>query len=312
MKLAVQVLTFNDAVFLPHCLRSLAGQTDRDWELHMRDQSTRTEDALQVESTLRNMRDDLTPQFEAGENLGFAGGHQKLFSQHSADLVLLVNVDTVLAPTFVADVRRAFEADDRLGAATGQIYRWSLDGDDQILTNEIDSLGLKKKYAEQVEDVRTRNVDAADSLNTFGISGCLPMYRREALASTDPEGRLFDPGYHSYKEDIDVAYRLGAKGWGHAIVPEATAYHHRTFKPGARATVSSWAQRQSYRNHLWNLIVHLQAKDWLTRGWVILPYELAKAGYLLLRSPNDVLQAWKETRAYLPVLRARKRFLYGA
>lgn len=312
MKLAVQVLTYNDAVFLPHCLRSLAGQTDRDWELHMRDQSTRAEDALQVESTVRSMQKLLSLRFEAGENLGFAGGHQKLFSQHNADLVLLVNVDTVLGPSFIADVRRAFEDDDQLGAATGSIYRWSLDGDDQILTNEIDSLGLSKKMVEQVNDVRTQDVNTSDTTNTFGISGCLPMYRREALTSTDPRGRLFDPSYHSYKEDIDVAYRLANKGWGHLVVNDAVAYHHRTFKPGARATVSAWAQRQSYRNHLWNLIVHLQIRDWLTRGWLILPYELAKAVYLLLRSPKDVIQAWRETVAYLPALRARKRYLYGA
>jgi GT2 family glycosyltransferase len=304
MKLAVQLLTFNDSEFLPHCLESLAGQTDRDWELWTRDQSTVAEHILKVSKVMEAFKGSAILHVSKGENLGFAGGHQNLFEKHDADLILLVNVDTILAYDFIEKVKAKFDSEDRLGSATGIVYRWSLDGDNQILTNEVDSMGLKRLATEQIIDLREY-----EKSTTFGVSGCLPMYRRSAVTESDVNGRLFDPEYHSYKEDIDLAYRLKAGGWKHEIVQDAVAYHHRTFKPGSRPKASSWAQRQSYRNHIWNLIMHLTWSDWIIRGLIIIPFELAKTVYLLVQSPKDVYRAWRETASKMPDLISRRSYL---
>jgi GT2 family glycosyltransferase len=161
------------------------------------------------------------------------------------------------------------------------------------LTSTVDSLGLTVAPWQAVTDIGAGHRFLASdypsgSIHTvFGVSGCLPMYRRGAVGT-----QLFDPSYVFYKEDVDLAYRLRRAGHLAATVADARAWHLRSLKPGlaGRGRDAAGYRRlfYSYRNHLRNLHRNLTWRDWLVYGWCILPYELAKAAFLLLTQPSII------------------------
>ncbi len=303
MTLALQVLAYNGSRYLPGLFASLAAQTDRDWTLFVHENSGEGEERAAAKRVVEEWKAKLPITYtESRENLGFAGGHQFLFASHGAELVLLVNQDCILEPGYVAALRAAF-ADPAVAAAEGKILRWDEDErGNPVKSDVVDTLGLSRTFWHAVRDV------TEPSPSVFGVSGCLPMYRRSAVAATDPYGRLFDPAYGSYKEDVDLAYRLARAGGKAVVVPAAVAYHHRAFRPGAHETVSPYRAFLSYRNHLWNLLTNLSMSDWFFDGLFVLGYESAKAGYHLLRHPSFVWRALRETRAHWPALMEKRRF----
>lgn len=161
-------------------------------------------------------------------------------------------------------------------------------------SNIIDSLGLAKTPCYSVFDIvagkkilHSRPDPITGVVYRWGVSGCLPIYRRAAVGA-----QLFDPAYFLYKEDVDLAYRLNKAGWTSLVVPSAIAYHQRTFSFSARKKpVPFDIQWLSYRNHWRNLKKHLTMRDWLLSGWMILPYEVAKFAYLCYKYPKAFLSA---------------------
>lgn len=277
--LALQLLTFHEEPKVLEALfASLVAQTNRDWNLYWLDSGS-SEDEREA------MRRIGAPfqMIVAEKNLGFSGGHEYLYHQHSADYVFCVNADAILESDYIERLRAYLDDHPSVGAVSGSIFRWSNEGGGVERSMIIDSLGLARTRWHKVYDIgaglREDQQARRPVVQVFGVSGCLPMYRRAAVGPM-----LFDPLYFLYKEDVDLAYRLQRAQWGVAIVPGATAYHLRTFRPSLLHIGVPWQKQWlSYRNHLRNLRRHLTWKDWLRDGWAIVPFEFLKAWYILYK-----------------------------
>lgn len=298
--LAVQLLTYDrtDLVALRALFVSLEAQMDKSWTLHWWDNGSSDENYAAFSRAI----DDARPSFPVirrrnTENIGFAGGHQALYAAHDADYVALLNDDAILEPAYLAELRKTLDARLGLGAATGAILRWDYGADGEIVkTDIVDSLGLARARTHKVYDIGANGKfdPAAEPeggvIPVFGVSGCLPMYRRGAVGAV-----LFDPEYFVYKEDVDLAYRLNASGWSAATVFAARAYHHRTLRPSLlHRGIGRVQEFHSYRNHLVNLKKHLTREDWLRDGVFIVAFETAKAVFMLMSDPSILWQAWTD------------------
>ena len=324
MTLAIQLVTYNGAEYLPTLFESLVSQKDRDWTLYVFENMSAQRN--EIRALVHEFRAKLPIVYvESDKNIGFAGGHQKLFTMHDADLVTLVNPDVILMPNFIEKQRAIFESCPNLGSASGVIYRWNFEADRPALSNVVDSLGLVELVNGKVVDrgageLVCENVVDSLGLGEFvcnnvepllGVSGCLPTYRREAVESSSHDRLLFYPMYESYKEDVDLAYRLKRSGWRSKIVADAHAYHKRTFNEASnREHISYSVQFWSYRNHLWNLLTHTSARDMVKRGWAIVPFELAKAGYFAFTNPRILIDTARDTFKYYPEIK-KKRSWYA-
>ena len=302
MRLALQLLTFNRLETLRALFDSLAAQTDRDWAFYNLDNSTDEAKATLIAALVEEQKGRLSIVFErSSSNIGFTGGHQHLYERHNADYVMCVNDDVILEPEYIERVCRGLDEQPKVAAVGGKILRWDFDpegvrsgiGNLVKKTDIVDSLGLAKTRYHKVYDIGAgkkipdSRPDPIPAIPVFGVSGCLPLYRRVAVGS-----QLFDPSYFMYKEDVDLAYRLAKTGWASIIVPSAVAYHRRTFSIQARkAVVPFFIQWLSYRNHWRNLGKHLAWRDWLVSGWLIIPYEVAKFGYLCYNYRTEFLNA---------------------
>ena len=171
-------------------------------------------------------------------------------------------------------------------------------------TNIIDALGLKIFRNRRVIEWGTGEVWSVANkkikyliknhfIEVFGVSGAFPMYRRSALLDTLlPNGDFLDRDYVSYKEDVDLAYRLTTRGWKSYVLLSTVAYHDRS---GAgpkelsdiaalknKQSHSSWVKYHSYKNHLMTLIKNEYNENLILDFPVILWYEFKKFIYFLL------------------------------
>ncbi|MDD2646661.1 MAG: glycosyltransferase family 2 protein [Patescibacteria group bacterium] len=188
-------------------------------------------------------------------------------------------------------------------------------------TDILDSTGLAIRRTRRVVDRGEGEVDKKqyDKLfDIFGVSGACVLYRRKALddiklkifshySSAPSASRFsmgerrksafrneyFDEDFHSYQEDIDLAWRLKWRNWGALYVPEAIAYHVRQVSAMKRFNKSSWVNFLSYRNHLWLLIKNEPIANFLKDIFHIFFYQSIKILYLLFTQPGVLLKAEK-------------------
>jgi GT2 family glycosyltransferase len=127
-------------------------------------------------------------------NAGFGRGHNANVARGRAPFLLLVNQDCILEPGVLArllDVA-ARDADD--------VAAWEL---------------------RQVPYEHPKIYDPV-SLETVWVSGAAVLLRRAAFESVGG----FDPRIFMYGEDVDLSWRLRARGWRLRYLPQLTALHH--------------------------------------------------------------------------------------
>lgn len=313
MRLAIQLLTWNRTDCLPELFDSLSKQSDQDWDLYTWDNgSSKTVIETLVEYLERFKQKHKVVSYFSKENIGFSGGHQALFEKHDYDLILLVNDDIIFDSFYIAKLRSFLEHHKEAGAVSGMILRWNWNENGKIeKKNILDTYGLTKTLSEKVYDCgggkELWGVERKIH-EVFGVSGCLPMYRRQAVIESSHDGRLFDPNYFCYKEDIDLAYRMRHLGWKAYIIPEAISYHQRTFVKNHRSQVPIDKVIASYRNHLWNLYVHVRWQEWISRGWIIVFFELLKFSFFLFTKPKVLFSSYRQTIACFPELKKKRIF----
>ncbi|KKQ39061.1 MAG: Glycosyl transferase family 2 [Candidatus Magasanikbacteria bacterium GW2011_GWA2_37_8] len=210
-------------------------------------------------------------------------------------------------------------------------------------TSQIDAVGMKlyrnrravewltrQEWAKDSENKEVREIYGKPVREVFGVSGAFPMYRKNLLDKVLlPGNNLFDPTYHSYKEDLDLAYRLRNAGYVSYVLLDAVAYHDRT--GAGPKEMGDWAalknkkkqsyfvQYHSYKNHLRTLYKNEYWQNILMDFFPIVWYELKKLGYLLLINPSIIFKGWVEIikdRSYtrsarVKILASRKMYWKG-
>ena len=314
MKITVHLLTWNGAKYIPYLFDSLRKQTYQDWRLVVLDNGS-------TDNTLADCRLQIADfpveveMIENKENVGFAKGHNQLFErlkdqkiERLCDYVLLLNQDMYLESDCLEKLVAFMNKNKEVVAVSPRLMRWDFNKLQvtgytlqDSFTNTIDSLGLRvfrnrrvvEKYAgkdwEMIKpkmELSFRNDGGAKEV--FGVSGALPMFRRAVI----DEVGLFDESFGSYKEDVDLAFRLRSAGYKAYVLLDAVAYHDRTAagleKMSDKVAMenkrkqSELVRYNSYRNHLMTFYKNEYWQNFLLDFIWILWYEGRKFLYLLL------------------------------
>lgn len=165
-----------------------------------------------------------------GKNLGFAAGTNLGIAATSAAFIATVNDDAIVEPGWLAALLEALEGDATLAAAQGANLRLA---DPEIL----DGLGIewnRRWQAVQIGAGERAPGPREPARKIWGVSATAALYRRGALeaARLGPE-EFFDSALGSYYEDVELAARLAAKGFGALSLPAARARHAGSTTGGA-------------------------------------------------------------------------------
>jgi GT2 family glycosyltransferase len=325
MKLSVHLVTWNGAKYIPLLFDSLKKQSCTDWELIVWDNAS-SDNTVEV---LRNELAHFPIQhtfYEHGTNIGFAGGHNELFKKTDSNYFLLLNQDMYLMPECLEKMIHFLNVHQDVASVSPRLMRWAFMGlntgftDSQIdytkrlektFTNYIDSLGLKvfrnrrviEKYTGKdwgVLEPKMKMSFRAERFNgdgtaleVFGVSGAFPMFRREMINHVVfSDGNFLDELYGSYKEDVDLAFRLRSQGFKSYVLLDTVAYHDRSAAgPEQMGDISAlknkqaqsaWIKYHSYKNHLMTLYKNEYWQNWMLDAVFIKWYELKKFFYFLL------------------------------
>lgn len=303
----VAIVSHDSAADLPECLAAVARQTLAPIELVVADCASADGSAAVARRHAPPGRPSTV--LELGENRGFAGGMNAAFEATRAPYFLTLNPDATLAPDYlerlVARVERSRAV--RPGAATGRLVRA---GEPPVL----DACGMRLFWTWRHFDRGAGRRDRgqfAHAARVFGATGAASLWVRAAAedAALAP-GELFDPRYHTFREDAELSMRLQERGWSVVYEPAAVARHRRSALPGRRRRLTALANRNSLRNRyllradhqsLANLLWTLPATLWrdaAALAWVLAAERTSLAAYAWLwRHRREIVAHRRRVRA---------------
>ena len=310
---AVCIVTYDSESDLPGALAAVAALEERPLEL------------VVVDCGSRDRSVELARAFTApgivcrvlplGENRGFAGGMNAAIAAAAAPWLLALNPDARPRPDFLA--RLLARADSlasvaglRVGALTPRLLRPAAAGGERLLDACGMVLRRSWRHLDRGSGEPDRGQFAAAEL-VFGGTGAATLYRREALEDAAfAGGELFDPLFHSYREDAELAFRLQERGWACVYEPAAVAEHARQVVPAGRRRVAPFINYHSFKNryllrayhqsagNFWRTLVPTLLRDLGAFGWVLLCERTSLPAYgWLVRHRQEIL--------------ARRRYLRG-
>jgi GT2 family glycosyltransferase len=290
-RVAVQLVTYNSREDLPGCLGSLADQSFRDFEIRVLDNASRDG----TPHFLQQHRAELAALEFAPANLGFAAAHNRLLAGHAAEYVLFLNPDTELAADFLARAVDRLVAHPECGSLSAKLWRLDAMEETRARTRVLDSTGMYWLRNQRHLDRGGGEPDVGQYDRTayvFGATGAAALYRRACLDDVAVEGEIWDEDFFLYREDAELAWRAGWRGWRCIYDPGVTAWHVRRVVPENRRRTDSVANMHSVKNRF---LMRLKDMPFATYVRWFIPItlrDLAVAGYIPLREPRSLRAFW--------------------
>lgn len=255
MDLSIVIVNYNTRDLLRGCLASIYGSCgDIAFNVVVVDNCSSDGSAAMVASEFPQthvIESNINGGFAYANNLGlrWAGFNDDgSFRPAAPRYVLLLNPDTVLPPTSLADMVAFMDGRSSVGAAGPKLVR--PDGTLDLacrrafptpMVSFYRMVGLSKLFPDSPRFGRY-NMTFADPnqlLEVDAVVGAFMMVRREAVA----QAGLLDESYFMYGEDLDWAYQIKANHWKIFYNPAVTVTHVKR----AASRRSPKAQVEFYR-----------------------------------------------------------------
>lgn len=231
---AVIILSWNGERFLRSCLEAVLAQNYPALEVLVVDNGSTDQSAAIVQTFAPRVR-----LIQTSENLGFAGGNNVGLRNTQAEIVILLNQDTVVQPGWLAAMVETL-ADSTIGIVGGK----ALYPDEKT----IQHAGARVKPGNALtEHIGVGELDAGqyDQLTDMDyVTGAAFAIHRRVLERL---GELDADYYPAFYEEVDYCYRTRRAGFRVVYQPRAVFLHHETASLPAR----SYAQASAlHRNRL--------------------------------------------------------------
>ena len=183
-----------------------------------------------------------------GKNYGFAGGYNKALQQVEADYAVVLNSDVEVSPNWLEPMFHCLERNQKIAACQPTIKSWKHREKFEYAGAAggfIDYLGYPFCRGRVFQTVESDQGQYADQIPIFWASGAC-LFIRQAIFR---EMGGFDSRFFAHMEEIDLCWRINARGYQIVSVPESVVYH-----VGA-ATLKKESHRKTYLNFRNNLLM---------------------------------------------------------
>ncbi len=175
------------------------------------------------------------------ENLRFAGGNNagiRYALRHGADMVLLLNNDTTVAPGFLEPLVRRLQSSPGIGMTTPKILYeadpkrvWFAGASISFWSGTMKHIGIREMDGGQFDEPRESDY----------ATGCCALTTRAVIESVG----VLDESFFMYGEDADWSMRIRRSGLRIMYEPASVIWH--------KVSVSSGGHLSRYK--LWNKFV---------------------------------------------------------
>jgi GT2 family glycosyltransferase len=310
--LSIILIGYNSKQFLKHCLNGVKGKTLENVETIFIDNDSSDGSVAYVKRYFKWVK-----VIANRENTGYVGAANQGIRMTKAKYVMILNPDLILTPDYLEVMIAKMDKDIKIGAITGKVLKYDFEKDEP--TNKIDTTGLycyrNRRIIDRGQGMEDKGqYDKAEEV--FGVSGAVPIYRREALediklpmltkhrlenddlahiTNIKDATEYLDEDFFMYKEDIDVSWRLRLRGWKCFYEPKGVCYHGRGTGVLKRFThwevykgrkgLSRFAKYYAYKNQRLMQVKNEMIGNLRKDFFPILFKEILVSGYILIREP---------------------------
>lgn len=290
-EVAVLVLNWNGRTLLQQFLPSWLAHTPDYADLIIVDNGS-TDDS--VSFLQEHYRDVHLLAFE--ENLGFAGGYNRAIEELDYQTVILLNSDVELTSGWLDQPMQLLNSSPEIAAVqpmlraqrSPKVFEYA-----GAAGGFIDRLGYpfcRGRIFDTIEEARGQY---ADSVDLFWASGACLIIRRAVYREVGGLDTLF----FAHQEEIDLCWRLNARGWRIVSAPQSIVYHV------GGASLSADSPRKvflNFRNNLLMIYKNLPAPTLYRVLFTRMLLDLvAMLVYLLRLRPRQAASVLKGWRCFL-------------
>lgn len=267
MKISVVIVNYNVKYYVGQCIDSVRRALQGiDSEIIVVDNHSR-DGSVDYLSKIEGVR-----IIESGHNLGFSKANNIAIRQSTAEYVLMLNPDTIVAEDAIRMIIDFADSHPQAGGIGVRMYndwgttaRESRRGLPSPMTSFYKIIGLSKRLPQHRKYGRYYMGwlpwDSPSRIEV--VSGACFLVRRKAL----DEVGLMDEDYFMYGEDIDLSYRLLKSGWENWFVP-ADIIHYK----GESTQKTSF----NYVHVFYNAMLIFMRKHYSHLSWLIIwPLQIA-------------------------------------
>lgn len=267
MKISVVIVNYNVKYYVGQCIDSVRRALQGiDSEIIVVDNHSR-DGSVDYLSKIEGVR-----IIESGHNLGFSKANNIAIRQSTAEYVLMLNPDTIVAEDAIRMIIDFADSHPHAGGIGvrmhndwGTTARESRRGLPSPMTSFYKIIGLSKRLPQHRKYGRYYMGwlpwDSPSRIEV--VSGACFLVRRKAL----DEVGLMDEDYFMYGEDIDLSYRLLKSGWENWFVP-ADIIHYK----GESTQKTSF----NYVHVFYNAMLIFMRKHYSHLSWLIIwPLQIA-------------------------------------
>lgn len=214
MKLSVVILNWNGKNDTLACLASLQNVEAPPFEIVVVDNGSHDDSITEISKQF-----PAVAVLPTGKNLGYAGGNNvgiEYALQQGADLILLLNNDTVVDRHFIAALLKSSQESKNVGIFGAYPLRFSA-------REKLDHLGGKWNSATGTFDLI--GLEAPKGFRTDQpldyVCGCSILVRRQVFETVG----LLEPTFFLFWEEADFCMRAKRAGFGIDVCYEAQLFH---------------------------------------------------------------------------------------
>ena len=290
-EVAVLVLNWNGRTLLQQFLPSWLVHTPDYADLIIVDNGS-TDDS--VSFLQEHYRDVHLLAFE--ENLGFAGGYNRAIEELDYQTVILLNSDVELTSGWLDQPMQLLNSSPEIAAVQPTLRAQRSPKDFEYAGAAggfIDRLGYPFCRGRIFDTIEEDRGQYADSVDLFWASGACLIIRRAVYREVGGLDTLF----FAHQEEIDLCWRLNARGWRIVSAPQSIVYHV------GGASLSADSPRKvflNFRNNLLMIYKNLPAPTLYRVLFARIILDLvAMLVYLLRLRPGQAASVLKGWRCFL-------------
>ena len=290
-EVAVLVLNWNGRTLLQQFLPSWLAHTPDYADLIIVDNGS-TDDS--VSFLQEHYRDVHLLAFE--ENLGFAGGYNRAIEEIDYQTVILLNSDVELTSGWLDQPMQLLNSSPEIAAVQPTLRAQRSPKDFEYAGAAggfIDRLGYPFCRGRIFDTIEEDRGQYADSVDLFWASGACLIIRRAVYREVGGLDTLF----FAHQEEIDLCWRLNARGWRIVSAPQSIVYHV------GGASLSTDSPRKvflNFRNNLLMIYKNLPAPTLYRVLFARMILDLvAMLVYLLRLRPGQAASVLKGWRCFL-------------
>ena len=290
-EVAVLVLNWNGRTLLQQFLPSWLAHTPDYADLIIVDNGS-TDDS--VSFLQEHYRDVHLLAFE--ENLGFAGGYNRAIEELDYQTVILLNSDVELTSGWLDQPMQLLNSSPEIAAVQPTLRAQRSPKDFEYAGAAggfIDRLGYPFCRGRIFDTIEEDRGQYAESVDLFWASGACLIIRRAVYREVGGLDTLF----FAHQEEIDLCWRLNARGWRIVSAPQSIVYHV------GGASLSADSPRKvflNFRNNLLMIYKNLPAPTLYRVLFARMILDLvAMLVYLLRLRPGQAASVLKGWRCFL-------------